>query len=71
MLVTLKISPGACIIKLIIVIINSVTYKASVFIKAGKKSLPKAKALAYCTTEVIMAIESFIIQAPMASLIKL
>ncbi len=50
--------------KLIMAIVNSVTYKASVFVKASKKRLPVAKALAYCTTEVITAVKSFMIQGP-------
>ncbi len=46
-------TPGACIIKLIITVINSITYKASVFVKASKKWMTVAKALAYCTMELI------------------
>ncbi len=44
---------GACIIKLITAVINSVTYKASVFVKASKKWQTIAKALAYCTMGLI------------------
>ncbi len=55
---------GACIIKLITAVINSVTQKAGVFVKPSKKWLTKAKALAYCTTELITAAKSFMIQAP-------
>ncbi len=39
--------------KIIAAVINYVTKKASVFVKANKKWLPIAKALAYCTTEEI------------------
>jgi hypothetical protein len=57
-------SPGACIIKHITAVINSVTLKASVYVKASKKCLTIAKALAYCTTELITPVKSFMIQAP-------
>jgi hypothetical protein len=60
-----------CIIKLFKAVVNSVTWKASVFVKASKKCLTIAKALAYCTTEFIMAVKSFIVQAPGANVIKL
>ena len=40
------------------------TYKDSVFVKASKKWLLIAKALAYCTTELITAIKGCIKQAP-------
>jgi hypothetical protein len=36
-----------------------------VFVKASKKGLPIAKALAYCTMEVITAVKSFMMQAQM------
>jgi hypothetical protein len=48
---------GDCIIKLITVIINSLTQKASVFVKAN--------ALGYCTTEFIKAVISFMIPRSM------
>ncbi len=57
-------SPGACILKLITAIINSVTLKANVFLKASKKWLTIAKAPAYCTTELITSFKSFMVQAP-------
>ncbi len=56
--------PGACFIKLITAVINSITQKASVFVRASKKWLAIAKALAYCTTESITAVKSFMIQDP-------
>ncbi len=34
------------------------------YIKVSKKLLTIAKALAYCTTELIMAVKSLMIQAP-------
>jgi hypothetical protein len=55
---------GACIIKLITAVINSVKQKATAFVKASKKLLTIVKALAYCTTELITAVKSFMIQAP-------
>ncbi len=54
---------GACIIKLITAVINYVTSMASSFVKASKKWLTIAKALAYSNTELITAIKSFMIQA--------
>jgi len=33
----IMLTPGVCIIKLIMAVINSVTQKASVFVKASKK----------------------------------
>jgi hypothetical protein len=44
-------------------IINSVTWNASVFVKAGRKWLTIAKALAYYTAELITAVKSFMVQA--------
>jgi hypothetical protein len=35
-----------------------------VFVRASKKQLTVAKALAYCTMELITAVKNFIIQAP-------
>ncbi len=55
---------GACIVKLLTVVINSVTKKASVFVKSGQKKLEKTKALGYYTTEFITAIKMFIIEVP-------
>ncbi len=49
--------PGACIIKLITDVINSVA-----FVKASKKSLTITKALAYYTMKFITVINSFMIQ---------
>ncbi len=43
---------------------NYIKLKAGVFVKASKKWLTVAKALADCTTELIMTIKSFMIQAP-------
>ncbi len=55
--------PGTCIIKRITAVINSVTSKASAFVKASKKWLTIAKALSYSNTELITAVKSFMIQA--------
>jgi hypothetical protein len=44
-------------------VINSVTWKASVFVKASKKWLTIVKALYYFTTGLITAVKSFMIQA--------
>ncbi len=60
-------TPGACIIKLITAVIHSVTWKASVFVKASKKWLTIAKAMAYCTMELLMATKSFMIQGPLGA----
>ncbi len=49
--------------KLTMAIINSVTQEANKFVKPSKKWLTIAKALAYCTTELITAVKSFMIQA--------
>ncbi len=57
-------TPGACIIKLITAIINYVTQKASVFVKTSKKWRTIENALAYCTTELITAVKSFMIHSP-------
>ncbi len=43
---------------------NSLTLKASVFVKASKKWLTIAKALAYSTKKLIIPVKSFMIQAP-------
>jgi len=51
------------VIKLITAVINYVTQKARVFVKTSKKWWPIAKALAYCSTEVILAVKSFMVQA--------
>jgi hypothetical protein len=61
---------GPCIIKLIAAVINSVTEKASVFVKAIKKLIAIAKALAYYITEVMKTLKSFMIQASEACTIK-
>ncbi len=60
----IMLTPGVCIIKLIMAVINSATQKASVFVKASKKLLTISKALAYYTMELIMAIKSFMMHAP-------
>jgi hypothetical protein len=52
----------AFIIIFFAVVINSVTWKASVFEKARKNWLITAKALAYCSTEFITAVKSFMIR---------
>jgi hypothetical protein len=56
--------PGNCNIKLFTAVINSVTKKASVFVKVIKKWLIVTKALAYYTKEFITAVKSFMTQAP-------
>jgi hypothetical protein len=60
----MRSAPRACIIKRITAVINSVTLKASVFVKASNEHLTMAKALGYCTTELIMAVKSFKLQSP-------
>ncbi len=45
-------------------IINSVTWKANVFVKASKMWLTMTKELAYCTAEFITVVKSFMIQGP-------
>ena len=60
-----------CIIKLFTAIVNSITLKASLFVKASKEWLIMAKALAYCTTKYITAVKRFMIQAPDDDILKL
>ncbi len=55
---------GVCIIKLITAVINSVTYKVSVFVKASKKLPTMVKPLAYCFMELNMTAKSFMILTP-------
>jgi hypothetical protein len=50
------LNTGAFIIKLFTTIMNSITKKASVFVKASQKLLTKTKALGYYTTEFLTAI---------------
>ncbi len=50
---------GACIIKLITAVINSVKQKASAFVEDSKKWLTIAKALVNSNTELITAVKSF------------
>jgi hypothetical protein len=61
---TFRIFPGACIIKIITAVINSVTYQASVFVSSQKKVTKITMVLAYCTRKLITYIKSFMIQAP-------
>jgi hypothetical protein len=58
-----RLTLGACIIKLITAVINSVTWKASVFVKASKKRLTIANTLTYFTTVLITAVKSFMMHA--------
>ncbi len=46
------------------VVINSVTKKASVFVKASQKWLTVTKAVGYYTKKIITAVKRFLIQAP-------
>jgi hypothetical protein len=45
-------------------VINYVTLKAIVFVKASNEHLTMAKALGYWTTELIMSVKSFKLQSP-------
>jgi hypothetical protein len=67
----ITLAPGACIKKHFTGIINSVIQKASVFVKASKNRLLITKALAYYITEFITAVKYFMIEAPVACIIKL
>jgi hypothetical protein len=57
--------PRACVIKLFVTLINSVTQKAGVFVKASKKRTTITKALAFYRREFITTVKSFMIQAHM------
>ncbi len=57
--------PRACVIKLFVTVINSVTQKAGVFVKDRKKRTTITKALAFYTREFITTVKSFMIQAHM------
>ncbi len=48
---------GACIITIFTAVINSVSKKVSVFVKASQKWLTITKALGYYTTEIITAVK--------------
>ncbi len=50
---------GACIMKLIMAVINFVTWNASVFVKSSNNWSTIAKAVAFCTTRKIMAIKFY------------
>jgi hypothetical protein len=52
-------SSGGCMFKHFIAIINSVTMKASVFVKTNEKCLTITKALAYYTMELITVVKCF------------
>jgi hypothetical protein len=57
-------APGACIIKLFTVIINSVVQYTSAFPIVSHFLLALTSTLAFYVTELITAVISFMIQAP-------
>ncbi len=58
--------PRAFIIKLFVAVINYVTQKAGLFVKASKKQTTITKALAFYSREFITTVKKFMIQAHMS-----
>jgi hypothetical protein len=58
------IRPGACIIKHFMAVINSIMYKASVFVIVNNFKFALTNTLAFNIIELITAVKGFMIQAP-------
>jgi hypothetical protein len=61
---SLKVSPGAFIIKLFYGCNSFRNIESSAFVKPNKKVNDNSKTLAYCTIELITAVKGFMTQAP-------